>query len=342
MLLGSTQKMGTGTNCQKLLKAVHHIDCPYRPADLEQRNGRIIRQGNQNKEVDIFNYVTKNTFDSYLYQLVENKQKFVSQIMTSKSPVRSAEDIDENGLNYAQLKALASGNPKIKRKMNLEVEVARLKTLFSAHQENNRNLQYLINRKLPEDIERFTRLIENCKTDVAQASATKSEEFVGMTIGKKFYDDKKEAGQALLDAINKLSPTAAIDGLNIGKYRGFDIDVAYSTLTNMYSYKIKNADSYEISFGTDTYGNIKRLDNQIDNYISEKLPKYENSLAKAKTQLETAKANVDKPFEKMEEYESKEKELRELNKEFASESFDNKDVPADEQTSDKKKDSICI
>ncbi|MBR1442115.1 MAG: DEAD/DEAH box helicase family protein, partial [Firmicutes bacterium] len=342
VLLGSTQKMGTGTNCQKLLKAVHHIDCPYRPADLEQRNGRIIRQGNQNAEVDIFNYVTKSTFDSYLYQLVENKQKFVSQIMTSKSPVRSAEDIDENGLNYAQLKALASGNPKIERKMNLEVEVAKLRTLFSAHQNNNRNLQYLINRKLPEDINRFTKLIENIKTDIAQASATKSDEFIGMTVGGKFYADKKDAGEALLDAINKLSPASAIDGISIGEYRGFEISASFSTFTNMYSYKVKNADSYEISFGTDTYGNIKRLDNMIDNYIADNLPKYESNLEKAKTQLETAKANVDKPFEKMEEYESKEKELRELNKEFASESFDNKDVPADEQTSDKKKDSICI
>jgi hypothetical protein len=314
VLLGSTGKMGTGTNAQKKLKALHHLDTPWRPADLTQRNGRIIRQGNENPQVDIFTYVTKGTFDSYLFQLVENKQRFISQVMTSKSPARSAEDVDESVLNYAQIKALAAGNPKIKEKMDLDIEVNRLRTVFADYQDNKRRMQANISKDFPEKIKMLTGLIKGLKEDKATADITKSEEFSGMLIKGMNYDKKKEAGMALINTFRKVK--AGEKNIPVGEYRGFKLSATYNTFNNQYELTIKKNVSHYIELSNDAFGNITRIENAL-NGIDKKIDLNTTMLEEAKHRLEVAKIEVEKPFPQLEELREKEKRLNKLNNEFA-------------------------
>lgn len=309
ILLGSTGKMGTGTNVQDKLIAAHHLDCPWRPSDLEQRNGRIIRQGNENPKVDIYNYITKGTFDAYLYQLVEQKQRFISQIMTSKSPARSAEDVDESVLSYAQIKALASGDPKIKEKMDLDIEVSRLRTVFAAYQEEQRTMQTNIAQTYPAQIMAFQERIEGYNKDMAIAKLTEgSNEFSPMILFGKTYTEKKEAGEALLEACRS--------GMtDIGSYRGFDMSITLNQLTNELMLTLTKNMSYPIPLGNDVFGNITRIDNAL-NGIDKRLATAEQQLENLQKQLADAKEGLNRPFPQKEELEAKEKRLEELNKEL--------------------------
>ena len=331
ILLGSTSKMGTGTNCQKLLKALHHIDCPYRPSDLEQRNGRIIRQGNTNPEVDIYSYVTKGTFDSYLYQLVENKQRFISQVMTSKSPARSAEDIDESVLNYAQIKALAAGNPKIKEKMDLDIEVNKLRTVFAEYQNNKRTLQEDIYKKYPEKIQALTGRINALKQDKALAENTISDKFTSMTINGKIYTDKKEAGTAFLECCRSLK--ADEDSKVIGNYRGFEMSVSFNKHYCTYEAVLKGSISHRTEIGTDVFGNLTRMDNLLAN-IPKKLESAISELESTQHSLEVAKKEANKPFERLDELREKELRLETLNRELTED--------ADKGETDKTEEKSCI
>lgn len=335
VLLGSTSKLGTGTNCQNKLKAVHHLDCPYRPSDLEQRNGRIIRQGNENAEVDIFNYVTKSTFDAYLYQLVENKQKFISQIMTSKSPARSAEDIDECVLNYAEIKALAAGDPKIKEKMDLDIEVNRLRTVFANYQENKRILQENINVKYPEKIHQIKEFIKAAEDDAALVKSTASEKFCGMTVDGANFSDKKEAGTAFLECCRSIRPDEKTKP--VGEYRGFKMEVSFDSAKRTFFVNLKGKMKYSTDIGTDVFGNITRLDNVL-NGIEKNIEKAKTSLSDVEYQLEAAKKEIKEPFAKMDELREKESRLDKLNKEL---SIDNQEAPEKQQELKHKK-NPCI
>ena len=331
VLLGSTSKMGTGTNCQKKLKALHHIDCPYRPSDLEQRNGRIIRQGNENAEVDIFNYVTKSTFDAYIFQLVENKQRFISQIMTDKSPARSAEDIDESVLSYAQIKALAAGNPKIEEKMNLDIEVIRLRTIFGSYQDNKRDLQVKITKTYPEEIQNLTERIKGIEKDISIAKNNYTDTFSEMTVDGKIYTDKKAAGTAFLESCRKLKQGEKEKP--IGRYKGFDMSASFDSFKTCYNIILKNNISYTIEIGNDIFGNITRIDNALDN-LPQKCHNLKNKLEEVNNNLRLAKLEVDKPFSQLSELREKESRLKFLNLEL---SMENKEVSEEkEKTSEEK------
>ncbi len=319
ILLGSTGKMGTGANCQDKLTALHHLDCPWKPSDLEQRNGRIIRQGNENSEADIYNYVTKGTFDSYLYQLVENKQRFISQIMTSKSPARSAEDIDETVLSYAQIKALAAGNPKIKEKMDLDIEVNRLRTVFAGYQENKRTLQQNIAQTYPSQIQKLNNDISGLTKDMALAENNKTEEFNGMTVGEKTYTDKKEAGTAFLESVRSIRPGQ--DSKYIGEYRGFHMSASFNTFTKNFEVTLKSNMSYVIDVGQDVFGNITRIENAI-NGIPKKLEQSKTKLNDIEHSLAVAKEEVNKPFPQLDELREKEARLNKLNEELATDNVE--------------------
>ncbi len=338
ILLGSTNKMGAGTNCQKHLTAVHHLDCPWRPADLEQRNGRIIRQGNENKEVNIYNYVTAGTFDAFLFQLVENKQKFISQIMTSKSPQRIAEDVDEAVLNYAQIKALAAGDERIKEKMDLDLEVTSLRTAYSNFLDNRRNLKSDIVKKYPELIAQRSEAAAGFEKDIATYKAHASEGFSGMTINGKLFDDKKEAGKVLLDAIKAVGLQQT--GKVIGSYKGFDMAVDFNKTKGAFEINLKGALSHRVELGGDVLGNIQRLDNELNSF-EKKLAAVKERLADAQNQLKIAKQEVEKPFPKMEELKAKEKRLNELNKELSLDKQDESEVLPDEPEKEAK-DDIAI
>ena len=331
ILLGSTNKMGTGTNCQKKLKALHHIDCPYRPSDLSQRNGRIIRQGNENAEVDIFNYVTKSTFDSYLFQLVENKQRFISQIMTNKSPARSAEDLDECVLSYAQIKALAAGNPKISEKMNLDIEVAKLRTIYGSYLDNKRDLQQKITKTYPESIQEFTEKVNGIEKDISTINSYYSNEFTGMTVDGKTYADKKEAGTAFLESCRKLK--IGEKEKSIGRYKGFEMSVSFDSFNSCYYIALKNNLSYKVEIGNDILGNITRINNAL-NKLPEKLNNYKNKLEEINNNLKLAKLEVDKPFSRLSELREKESRLELLNKEL---SMENNEVLEEKETKKKFK-----
>ena len=312
VLLGSTQKMGAGTNVQDRLIALHDVDCPWRPADLEQRSGRIIRQGNSNPEVDIFRYVTEQTFDAYLYQLVEGKQKFASQIMTSKSPVRSAEDIDETALSYAEIKMLATGNPYIKEKMDLDIQVQKLKLLKSNFLSEKYRLEDKIIKYYPQQITSLQNKIEGLKQDVETAKQhpkPTDDRFVGMEVKGVFYFEKAEAGKAIIEACKLMSSPEPI---YLGKYRGFDMELSFDTLERTYMIKIKGSTSRNVFLGEDSYGNITRIDNGVEKF-SEALSFAENELANTKAQFETAKTEVEKPFAQDEELKTKLARLDELN-----------------------------
>ena len=312
ILLGSTQKMGAGTNVQNKLVAIHDLDVPWRPADLEQRAGRIVRQGNENKEVNIYRYVTENTFDAYLWQTIENKQKFISQIMTSKTPVRVAEDVDESSLNYAEIKALATGDPKIKEKMDLDNEVTKLKMLEANFKSNRYRLEDKVVKIYPEEIARTEKLIEAVKKDIAnvEPKAEGEEKFTSITIkGEKIFD-KKIAGEKLLEAIKTVKIN---ESKIIGKYRNMDLEVSYNFFTNAHDFILNGAAKYSGEHGTSADGNITRLDNALEK-MPEKLKRLEEKLISTKEQLENAKEELKKPFEKADELKTKVLRLAELNK----------------------------
>ena len=312
ILLGSTAKMGAGTNVQKKLVALHHLDCPWRPADLQQREGRIIRQGNENKEVEIYTYVTENTFDSYLYQLVESKQKFIGQIMTSKSPVRSADDIDETALSYAEIKALCTGNPYIKEKMDLDIDVGRLKLLKANHLSQKYSLEDQILKSFPKSIASLEQQIAGYKKDMAHlAVETKPspDGFSPMVIQGTEYAEKKGAGTAILEACKAMtSPEAVV----IGAYRGFTMELSFDTFRREYQLALCHELRHTVTLGTDTYGNLQRIDNALEG-LESRLKDYEQALEDTKAQLETAKAEVEKPFAQEEELATKSARLEELN-----------------------------
>ena len=312
ILLGSTQKMGAGTNVQNKLIALHDLDVPWRPADLEQRAGRIVRQGNENKEVNIYRYITENTFDAYLWQTIENKQKFISQIMTSKTPVRVAEDVDESSLNYAEIKALATGDPKIKEKMDLDNEVTKLKMLEANFKSNRYRLEDKVAKNYPEEIARTEKLIEAVKKDMAnvEPKAEGEEKFTSITIAGEKITDKKLAGEKLLEAISKVKIN---ESKVIGKYRNMDLEVSYNFFTNEHNFSLNGAAKHSGELGTSADGNIIRLDNAIEK-MPEKLNRLEEKLISTREQLENAKEELKKPFEKADELKSKVLRLAELNK----------------------------
>ena len=312
VLLGSTQKMGAGTNVQDRLIALHDVDCPWRPSDLEQRSGRIIRQGNSNPDVDIYRYVTEQTFAAYLYQLVEGKQKFASQIMTSKSPVRSAEDIDETALSYAEIKMLATGNPYIKEKMDLDIQVQKLKLLKSNFLSERYALEDKIIKYYPQRITALENRIEGLKQDVETAKQhpkPTDDRFVGMEVKGVFYSEKADAGKAIIEACKQMNSP---DPIPLGKYRGFETELLFNTAERNYEVRLKGATSRNVPLGDDAHGNIIRLDNGIERF-AESLSLAENDLENTKNQLETAKKEVQKPFIGEEELKTKLARLDELN-----------------------------
>ena len=311
VLIGSTQKMGAGTNVQKKLIALHDLDCPWRPSDLQQRLGRIVRQGNDNEEVEIYRYVTEGTFDAYLYQLVENKQKFIAQIMTSKTPVRVADDVDETALSYSEIKALATGNPLIIEKCNLDMEVAKLNMLKASYLNQRYSLEELVLREYPADIARITERIAGYEKDVALATAhPKSQEgFCGMVIEGKPYAEKEDAGRAILDVCSKMTGS---DAVLLGEYRGFSMVLAYDGISNEYRITLKGTLSHTVALGADVFGNITRLDNTLEN-LPGSLQAEKNSLEETKGQLENARAELDTPFAREEELAEKTARLKELN-----------------------------
>lgn len=312
VLLGSTQKMGAGTNVQNKLIALHDIDCPWRPSDLEQRSGRIIRQGNENPDVDIYRYVTEETFDAYLYQLVEGKQKFASQIMTSKSPVRSAEDIDDTALSYAEIKMLATGNPYIREKMDLDIQVQKLRLYKSHYLSEKYELEDKIIKFYPQEISLLTARVDGLKADLEIAKAHPKEvdgKFAGMVIDGYSYTEKAEAGQVIIEAC-KAKTTS--EPTPLGEYRGFKMELEFDTFERAYAVKLKGHFTHSVTLGTDVYGNITRIDNAADN-IETRLHKAEEQLENTKAQLETAKVVVEKPFAQEDELKQKMTRLTELN-----------------------------
>ena len=312
ILLGSTQRMGAGTNCQQKLVALHHLDCPWRPSDLQQREGRIIRQGNENKEVDIYSYVTEGTFDAYLYQLVESKQKFISQIMTSKSPVRSAEDVDEQALSYAEIKALASGNPMIKEKMDLDIEVSKLKLLKANHLSQKYALEDAISKGFPKQIAETQARIAGYGTDIATVKENthpNGDGFSPLTLAGVTHADKKEAGAALLTMCQTmLSPEAT----QVGFYRGLTLELAFDTFAREYRLTMIGQLRHTVTLGTDVFGNLQRMDNALEG-LPIKEQACREQLSNLQTQLETAKAEVQKPFSREAELNTKTARLEELN-----------------------------
>lgn len=309
VLFGSTQKMGAGTNVQDRIIASHDLDCPWRPSDLEQRLGRTVRQGNMNKEVEIYRYVTEQTFDAYLYQLVEGKQKFASQIMTSKTPVRIADDIDEAALSYAEIKMLATGNPYIKEKMDLDIQVQKLELLKSNFMSTKYELEDKISKYYPQEILKGETVIAGLQADINVVNVKKSDEFSGMVLNSQMYADKKEAGIQLLEITKKIKDTKPS---KIGEYRGFDVLCAYDFWERKPYLKLKNNLSHHLEIGTDTFGNITRMDNCL-NSLSKLLDENKVKLENIKIQLENAKEEVNKPFSEAKELEIKKARLTELN-----------------------------
>ena len=312
VLLGSTQKMGAGTNVQDKLIALHDVDCPWRPSDLEQRSGRIVRQGNENSQVDIYRYVTEQTFDAYLYQLVEGKQKFASQIMTSKSPVRSAEDIDETALSYAEIKMLATGNPYIKEKMDLDIQVQKLKMLKSNFLSEKYGLEDKVIKFYPQQIAYLKSRMEGLTKDVETAKLHPKpidEQPLGMMVSGVSYSEKAEAGQAIINACKSMNSP---DAIPLGEYRGFQMELYFDTVQRNYVVKLKGETSRDVPLGDDAHGNIVRIDNGIERF-EETLADTKNSLENTEKQFETAKQEIEKPFAKEEELRAKTARLDELN-----------------------------
>lgn len=336
VLLGSTQRMGAGTNCQQKLIALHHLDCPWRPSDLQQREGRIIRQGNENPEVDIYSYVTEGTFDAYLYQLVESKQKFISQIMTSKSPVRSADDVDEQALSYAEIKALASGNPLIKEKMDLDIEVSKLKLLKSNHLNQKYSLEDAISKTFPKQIAEAQARIAGYGADIAaikENTHPNADGFSPLVLAGTTYADKKEAGAALLTMCqNMLSPEAT----QIGSYRGLTLELTFDSFSQEYRLTMVGQLRHTVTLGTDVFGNLQRMDNALEG-LPIKEQACREQLSNLQTQLETAKVEVQKPFPREEELKAKTARLEELN---ALLNMDNKEPESEQEEKIKHKEEL--
>ena len=311
VLIGSTQKMGAGTNCQDRLIALHDLDCPWRPSDLIQRSGRIIRQGNKNPEVDIYRYVTEGTFDAYLYQLVENKQRFISQIMTSKTPVRFAEDIDETALSYAEIKALAAGNPDIIEKTELDTQVAKLKLLKQNYLSEKYELEDKVIKYYPNEIKRLENRIEDMKEDIEvfNNNNTPDNSFEKMNIKGTNFTERKEAGEKIIEICKSMTNP---EPLEIGEYKGFKIILSFDTMDRKFYASMKNNLSYKTELGSDPSGNITRIDNVL-NGIETRLSSIENNLEDTKKNYESAKKEIEKPFPQEEELKTKSKRLDELN-----------------------------
>ncbi len=312
VLLGSTQKMGAGTNCQQRLIALHHLDIGWRPADIQQREGRLIRQGNSNPEVDIYTYVTEGTFDAYMFQMVEAKQKFIGQIMTSKSPARSAEDVDETALSYAEIKALCTGNPHIKEKMDLDIEVQRLKLLKGAHLSQKYALEDQILKELPQKIASYEQRITGYAADMeclARNTQPNKDDFSPMEIEETVYTEKKAAGSAILAACKAMTSPEPVP---LGRYRGFDMELSFDSFGRIYRIALKGSLSYSTDLGTDIFGNIQRLDNVLGS-MGERLTACKQELENTKAQLANAKEEVEKPFAQEEELKTKTARLEELN-----------------------------
>lgn len=326
ILLGSTQKMGAGTNVQTKLIAIHDLDCPWRPSDLEQRAGRIVRQGNTNSDVHIFRYVTEQTFDAYLYQLVENKQKFIGQIMTSKSPVRSAEDIDESALSYAEIKALASGNPLIKDKMNLDLEVTKLKLAKANYLSNKYELENQVIVYYPQKIKSIKERVIALEKDVSITS--EESEFSSMTIQGNQYTDKEQAGNALLLSCSQLLSSEA---MVIGSYRNFEMLLSYDAMYNSHTILLKKNATYTVDLGNDVYGNIKRLDNQIES-IPDRLKQEKEALQEIEIQFRISQDEIEKPFPKEEELKEKLERLTNLNSQLSIGNHDDSIIILEEST----------
>jgi hypothetical protein len=300
--------MGAGTNVQKRLVAEHHLDIPWRPSDIEQREGRAIRQGNENERIGIYRYVTENTFDSYMWQTIENKQKFISQIMTSKSPVRSCEDIDETSLSYAEIKALATGNPYIKEKMDLDISVARLKLIKANFQSQKYALEDSLLKHFPKEIKLTEERIEGYRQDMARYEQYKTDDFPGMTLRGVHYSEKKDAGAAIIEACKaQIMPEAR----EIGNYRGFVLLLSYDLTMKTFRLTLKGALSHSLILGDDIHSNIQRIDN-----VLESLPKWvitcEKALVDLQEQIANAKAEIDKPFAQEDELQTKTARLAEL------------------------------
>ena len=332
-LLGSTAKMGAGTNVQDRLIALHHLDVPWRPSDIEQQEGRILRQGNQNDKVKIFRYVTEGTFDSYSWQLIENKQKFIGQIMTSKSPVRSCEDVDEAALSYAEVKALATGNPAVKEKMALDVDVAKLKLLKANHMNNQYRLEDDIVRNFPQQIAKLTEIIDSYKADIAHFSEhkiTDPEQF-SMEISGKVFTEKKEAGTALLAVCKDIKSVDA--AMDIGSYQGFNMRIQFDSWSKEFILSVKHESVAKVRLGADVLGNITRINNLLESY-PEKLAEAEQRLETVQEQLANAKEEVGKPFPKEEELNQKLERLSELN---ALLNMDEREDTETEQSESKEK-----
>lgn len=314
VLLGSTPKLGAGTNIQDRLIALHHLDCPWKPSDLEQQEGRILRQGNQNKKVKIFRYVTEGTFDAYMWQILENKQKFISQIMTSKSPVRSAEDVDDAALSYAEIKALATGNPYIKEKMDLDIQVSKLKLLKANHTSQKYRLETDIARNYPVQLTAQKERIAGLKADAAAAKPLldkeKETDDFAMVIGGKTYTDRKEAGTAIIAACAGLKAVRTAG--QIGEFHGFTLLANFDSFNQKYILTIKRQCSYPIEVGKDILGNLQRISNALAN-IEKKLSESEQKLETLQQQLATAQEEVAKPFPKEAELAEKMERLAELN-----------------------------
>ena len=329
VLLGSTQKMGAGTNVQDKLVAVHHLDVGWRPSDMTQRNGRIIRQGNRNKEVQVYQYVTEGTFDAYLYQTLENKQKFISQIMTSQSPVRSCDDVDEQALSYAEIKALCAGNPLIKEKMDLDIDVARLKVLKADHQSQQYRMEDKLLKYFPVEIEKQTSYIHGFEANMktVEAHPQIAEGFCGMEIMGKAYTEKADAGEILLAACKD---TKSADPVPLGSYRGFQMELSFDSFRNEFDVTLKGAVSHRVALGTDARGNITRLDNALAG-IPERLERANEQLNNLYNHQEAAKAEVGKPFPQEAELTAKSQRLAELdaalNTEDSAEKRDERSEP---------------
>ena len=311
-LLGSTAKMGAGTNVQDRLIALHHLDVPWRPSDIEQQEGRILRQGNQNDKVKIFRYVTEGTFDSYSWQLIENKQKFIGQIMTSKSPVRSCEDVDEAALSYAEVKALATGNPYIKEKMDLDIQVSKLKLMKANHTSQKYRLEDNITQHYPHQIAIFKERIEGFTADMEKYAKNKPEdkEQFFMQVGGKSYTDKKEAGTAIIAMCKEIKGINA--SADVGEYLGFKLNVTFDSFNNKFVMNVKGAMSHPMEVGSDPLGNITRINNVLE-AMPVQLEEAQTKLSNVEHQLETAKAEVDKPFPQEAELSEKLERLAELN-----------------------------
>ena len=332
-LIGSTAKMGAGTNVQDRLIALHHLDIGWKPSDLEQREGRIIRQGNHNKKVHIFRYVTESTFDSYMWQLIENKQKFISQIMTSKAPVRSCEDVDEAALSYAEVKALATGNPAVKEKMALDVDVAKLKLLKANHMNNQYRLEDDIARNFPQQIAKLMEIIDSYKADIAHFSEhkiTDPEQF-SMEISGKVFTEKKEAGAALLAVCKDIKSVDA--AMDVGSYQGFNMRIQFDSWSKEFILSVKHESVAKVRLGADVLGNITRINNLLESY-PEKLAEAEQRLETVQEQMTNAKEEVGKPFPKEEELNRKLERLSELN---ALLNMDEREDTETEQSKSKEK-----